>query len=155
MKSLLLLAAAAALAVAPVADAKKLTFAVTSISLSAKPTDVAPKGSSKGDTIEYRDRLLNAKAQFGRAKGAAVGSDRGTMTFTSAHAATFSGVAELPGGTLRLEGRVIALPGKSLAIPVTGGTGRFAKAKGYVVVGPGTKRALNTYTLTLPEIPVA
>ena len=155
MRLLVALALVAAAVVAPAAQAKKLTFVVTSVSISAKQKDVAPTGTSKGDTIEYRDRLLNAKAQFGRAKGAAVGSDRGTMTFTSAHAATFSGVAVLPGGTLRLEGKVIALPGRSLAIPVTGGTGRFAKAKGYVLVGPGTKRALNTYSLVLPEVPVA
>ena len=155
MRRLVLLVLVTAAVVAPAAEAKKLTIAVTSVAVSVKPKDVAPKGTSKGDTIEYRDRLLNAKAQFGRAKGAAVGSDRGTMTFTSAHAARFSGVAVLPGGTLRLEGKVLALPGRSLAIPVTGGTGRFANAKGYVVVGPGTKRALNTYSLTLPEIPVA
>jgi hypothetical protein len=155
MRVVWLLAVATALVVAPAAAAKKLTIAVTSVSISIKPTDVAPNGASKGDTVVYRDRLLNAKAQFGRAKGAAVGSDRGTMTFTGAHAARFSGVAVLPGGTLRLEGRVAALPNNALAIPVTGGTGRFAKAKGYVLVGPGSKRALNTYALTLPEIPVA
>jgi hypothetical protein len=150
----LLLVAAVAAVVAPAAQAERLTIVVTSISLSAKPTDVAPKGTSKGDTIEYRDRLLNAKQQFGRAKGAAVGSDRGTMTFTSAHTATFSGVAVLPGGTLQLEGNVVTV-GKMLAIPVSGGTGRFAKAKGYVIVGPGEKRALNTYTLSIPKVPVA
>ena len=155
MRLVWLLAVATALVVAPAAAAKKLTIAVTSVSISIKPTDVAPNGASKGDTVVYRDRLLNAKAQFGRAKGAAVGSDRGTMTFTSAHAARFSGVAVLPGGTLRLEGKVAALPNNALAIPVTGGTGRFAKAKGFVLVGPGSKRALNTYALTLPEIPVA
>jgi Dirigent-like protein len=155
VKKVLALAVVAAAAFAPAAEAKKVTIALTSVSISAKQNDVAPKGASKGDTIVYRDRLVNAKAQFGRAKGAPVGADRGTMTFTSAHAATFSGVAVLPGGTLKLEGKVIALPNRSLAIPVTGGTGDFAKAKGYVLVGPGTKRALNTYTLTLPEIPVA
>jgi hypothetical protein len=155
MKRALALAVVTAAAFAPAAAAKKVTIALTSVSISAKQNDVAPKGTSKGDTIVYRDRLLNAKAQFGRAKGASVGADRGTMTFTSPHAARFSGVAVLPGGTLTLEGRVIALPNRSLAIPVTGGTGDFAKAKGYVLVGPGTKRALNTYTLTLPEIPVA
>ena len=32
---------------------------------------------------------------------------------------------------------------------------QWMAAKGYVVVGPGSKRALNTYALTLPEIPVA
>src|SRR6476469_6601265 len=96
MKGVWLLAFVTALAVAPPAEAKKLTIAVTSVSISIKPTDVAPTGASKGDTVVYRDRLLNAKAQFGRVKGAAVGSDRGTMTFTSAHTATFSGVAVLP-----------------------------------------------------------
>jgi len=155
MKRALALAVATAAVLAPAAAAKKVTLALTSVSISAKQNDVAPKGTSKGDTIVYRDRLLNAKAQFGRASGAAVGADRGTMTFTSPHAARFSGVAVLPGGTLTLEGKVIALPNRSLAIPVTGGTGDFARAKGYVLVGPGTKRALNTYTLTLPEIPVA
>jgi hypothetical protein len=155
MRRVSLLALVTALAVAPAAAAKKLTIAVTSVSISIKPTDVAPKGASKGDTVVYRDRLLNAKAQFGRAKGAAVGSDRGTMTFTGPHGARFSGVAVLPGGTLRLEGKVLPQPDKSLAIPVSGGTGRFAKAKGFVLVGPGSKRALNIYALTLPAIPVA
>jgi hypothetical protein len=129
------------------ATVAKLTIVVTSVSLSAKTTDVAPKGTSKGDTIVFRDRLLNAK-------GAVVGSDRGTMTFTSAHTATFSGEAVLPGGTVRLQGKVVSV-GASLAIPVSGGTGRFAKAKGYVVVGPGDKRAVNTYTLSIPTVPVA
>jgi hypothetical protein len=139
----------AAAVFAPGAAAAKLTIKVISVSISVKPTDVAPKGASKGDTVVYRDRLLNAK-------GAVVGSDHGTMTFTSAHTATFAGVAVLPGGTLRLSGKVIPLPNKSFAIAVTGGTGRFAKAKGYVVVGSGSgKRAPNTYALTIPEIPVA
>jgi hypothetical protein len=137
------------------ADAGRLTIRVTSVSLSSKAHDVAPKGASKGDTIVYRDRLVNARAQFGRAKGAAVGSDRGTLTFNGAHTASFSGGATLPGGTLKLSGKVVALPGNSIVIPVSGGTGRFRGAKGYVLVGPGTKTALNTYTLTIPTAPVA
>jgi hypothetical protein len=147
-----LLAAAVA---APAAEARKLTFKVTSVTLSLKQTDRAPKGTSKGDTIAYRDRLLNAASQFGRAKGAVVGSDHGTMTFTSAHTARFSGVAVLPGGTIRLQGTVTPLAGQQLAIPVAGGTGRYARATGYVLVGPGDKRVLNTYALTLPGTPVA
>jgi hypothetical protein len=154
MRKLVLIAALAAAVAAPSAQGGRLTIVVTSVALSAKPTDVAPKGTSKGDTIEYRDRLVNAKHQFGRAKGAVVGSDHGTMTFTGAHTATFSGVAVLPGGTLELRGRVVSV-GKSFAIPVSGGTGRFAKAKGYVLVGPGAKRALNTYMLSVPALPVA
>jgi hypothetical protein len=145
---LLALALLAAASFASSAAAAKLTIKVTSVAISVKPTDVAPKGASKGDTVEYRDKLLNAK-------GAVVGSDRGTMTFTSAHTATFAGVAVLPGGTVRLAGKLISLPNRSFAIPVTGGTGRYAKARGYVVVGPGGKRAPNTYTLTVPATPVA
>jgi hypothetical protein len=144
-----------AAATAPSALADRLTFKVTSVAVLVKPTDVAPKGTSKGDTVEYRDRLLNVEARFGRPKGAAVGSDHGTMTFTGNHTATFSGSARLPGGTLRLQGAVVPLQNRSFAVPVKGGTGRFANARGYLVVGPGNKRALNTYALTLPTAPVA
>lgn len=148
------LAAAGALALVPAAQAEKLTISVTSVVVSARKTDVVPKGTSKGDTIAMRDRLLNGKAQFGKKKGAVVGSDHGTMTFTGAHTARFSGVAVLPGGTLRLDGNVVPVT-NGLVIPITGGTGRFAKATGFVVVGHGDKTAPNTYVLTLPTIPVA
>jgi hypothetical protein len=147
-------AAAVALAVAPAAQAEKLTIAVTSVVISSRQTDVVPKGTSKGDTIAMRDRLVNAKAQFGKKKGAVVGSDHGTMTFTGAHTARFSGTAVLPGGTLRLDGKVVPVT-NGLVIPIIAGTGRFAKAKGFVVVGHGDKTAPNTYVLTLPTIPVA
>jgi hypothetical protein len=148
-------AAAIVLAAAPAAEAAKLTIKVTSVTLTVRPTDRAPAGTSKGDTIVYRNRLVNAVRQFGRPAGAAVGSDRGTMTFTGAHSARYSGTAVLPGGTLTLAGAVVALTGGRIAVPVSGGTGKFAGARGYVVVGPGNKRALNTYTLTLPSVPVA
>jgi hypothetical protein len=144
-----------ALAITTPANAKTLTIKVTSVSTFYKPTDRAPKGTSKGDTIEYRDRLVNAAAQFGKKTGAPVGSDHGTMTFTGPHTARFVGLAALPGGTVTLNGQVVALPNNSFAIPVTGGTGKYSGAKGYVVVGPGKKQALNTYALNLPEIPVA
>jgi dirigent-like protein len=146
--------AAAALAGAPAAQAEKRTIAVTSVSVAAKRTDVPPKGTSRGDTILLRDRLFNARRQFGKARGVAVGSDHGTMTFTGAHTARFSGVAVLPGGTLRLNGKVVPVT-NGLVIPVTGGTGRFARAKGFVVVGHGDRTAPNTYVLMLPTIPVA
>jgi hypothetical protein len=136
------------------AGAKIVTIQVLSIG-AAKVHDRPPKGTSKGDTVVYRDRLVNAKAQFGKKKGVRVGSDRGTMTFTSAHAARFSGSATLPGGTLTLQGRVTALPDNALAIPVTGGTGDFAGAKGYLIVGSGHKQALNVYRLTISSSHVA
>jgi hypothetical protein len=158
MKPTLLLSVFALLLAAPAASAAAATrtIKVTSVSVAYKETDKPPKGASKGDTIKYSDRLLNAVSkQFGRKKGAVIGSDHGTMTFTSAHSATFDGVADLPGGTLRLSGTVVGIASNSFAIPVTGGTGTFAGATGYVVVGPGEKRSLNTYALTFPSAPVA
>jgi hypothetical protein len=130
-----------------------LVVKVTSVSIGEpKATDKAPKGASKGDTIVFHDNLVNAAVQFGKKKGVKVGTDRGTMTYTGAHTARFDGKATLPGGTLTLKGQVSAsADGKSLIIPVTGGTGRFKGAKGAVLVGPGTTRSLNTYTLTLPD----
>jgi hypothetical protein len=138
-----------------------LVIKVTSVSVKLQTHDKAPKGmptkASKGDTIVFRDTLLNAAAQFGKKAGAKVGSDGGTMTYTSDHSAKFLGTARLPGGTLTLKGQVLAASdGKSLVIPITGGTGRFEGVHGTVLVGPGAKRSLNTYTLVLPATgPVA
>jgi hypothetical protein len=159
----LVAALAVALLVPAAAQARAtetLVIKVTSVSVSQKTHDVPPKGlpttASKGDTIVLRDRLLNAANQFGKKTGARVGSDSGTMTYTSSGAARFDGVATLPGGTLTLKGRVYATSDrKNMVIPVTGGTGRFKGATGVVLVGPGTKKALNTYMLKLPSGPVA
>jgi hypothetical protein len=158
-RTALVLAAFAALTVPLASQARTqdtLTIKVTSVSVKLTNTDKPPKGASKGDTVVFRDNLLNAAAQFGKRIGAKVGTDRGTMTFTSKSAAVFKGSATLPGGTVTLDGKVMAGPdGKSLVIPVTGGTGRFKGATGFVLVGPGDKRSLNTYSLTFPTSPVA
>jgi len=145
-----LIAVLAAAVFASAAQAKTITFSVTSVSLSVKLTDLAPKGRSKGDTIVYRNRLLNITPRFGRPKGAVVGSDHGTLTFTSAHTATYAGTAVLPDGTVRLAGTVTPLANGVLQYRVAGGTGRYAKAKGSLLVAAGNARALNTYQLTLP-----
>ena len=94
-----------------------------------------------------RFRLLNVVPQFGRKAGAAVGTEHSTLTFRSSTRATISGAVTLPGGTLsyRGAGRI----GSSTPNPVVGGTGRFAGARGTLVVGNGTS-PLNTYRLTLP-----
>ena len=117
--------------------------------------DTPPKGASKGDSVVYRDRLVNAVRQFGRKRGAVVGRDRGTMTYTSRDSARVDGVATLPGGTLRLTGPVHALANGGLVIPVDGGSGRYKHAAGTLTVGPGKDRALNTYEITLAALPVA
>jgi uncharacterized membrane protein len=159
-RTALALAALAVLAVPAAGQARPqdttLTIKVTSVSVKLAQKDVPPKGASKGDTVFFRDALLNAAAQFGKPAGAKVGSDHGTMTFTSKTAALFKGSATLPGGTVTLDGKVSGTSdGKSLVIPVTGGTGRFKGAHGVVVVGPGDKRSLNTYSLVIPTAPVA
>ena len=155
MIRLVTLAAAVALVVVPAAQAKTVTLEVTSVSVSIRNHDVAPKGVSKGDTIVYRDRLENPVAQFGRKKGAVVGSDHGTMTLTGAHTATFDGIAQLPDGTIRIKGAVIPVQGGYLAFPVIGGTGKYEKARGFVLVGSGETRVLNVYRLALPNANVA
>ena len=154
MRRLLLLGALAALALPAGAAAKTIQFSVTSVGKSVVTHDKKPKGASKGDTIVYRDKLVNALAQFGKKKGDAVGSDSGTMTFTSAHTANFHGTAVLPGGTLTLSGPVYTTA-EGLVVPVTGGTGKFAHVHGTLLVGSGSKRVPNTYRLIRPSGPVA
>jgi hypothetical protein len=148
--SVVLLAAAALLLPGAAQAETTLTIRVVSVSTSLREVDKGPKGVSAGDRVIFSDTLRNAVRQFGKPKGAKVGSDRGVMRFTSSRTARFEGSARLPGGTLRLEGDVIPVSRESIAIPVTGGTGRYAGARGVVIVGPGTKRALNTYQLRLP-----
>jgi hypothetical protein len=126
-----------------------LVIKVKSITISGTHFDAAPKGLSKGDQFVGRSRLLNAARQFGKPVGAVVGSDDSVLTLTSSTTATVSGVARLPGGTLRFKGGGHLSNGASPPIPVIGGTGRYAGARGTVVVGPGNT-PLNTYRLTLP-----
>lgn len=154
----LLVAAAALLAPlgAQARTQESLVIKVTSVAVKAPVTrDAPPKGASKGDTIVQKDYLVNATAQFGKKQGARVGTDSGTITFTSKTSARFEGRAALPGGTLTLRGELMAVAGGGFTIPVTGGTGRYTGAQGIMHVGRGSKRALNTYTLTVPIAPVA
>jgi Dirigent-like protein len=127
-----------------------VTFRVISVTIASKSHDVAPRGASKGDTIVQSDRLLNAARQFGRSKGARVGTDRGTLTFTSAHTAVFDGASTLPGGTLTLRGTVVSLGNGDIVIPVVGGTGTFAHMTGTLTVGTQANHVPNTYRLVSP-----
>ena len=150
----MLAALAAALVPATAAAAATQTIRVTSVTLSMVNHDVGPKGPGKGDSVTYRDRLLNAAAQFGKKKGAVVGSDQGKLTYATAHTATFLGTVTLPGGTLKLSGAVYGTPGGGLVVPIAGGTGKYAYARGTLTVGAGRDHVLNTYTFTLTR-PVA
>jgi hypothetical protein len=139
---------------AATASAATQEIRVISVTVSTVSHDVGPKGASKGDTIAYRDRLVNAAPQFGKRKGVAIGTDSGTMTFTGPHTASFKGKAVLPGGTLTLSGAVYSTA-EGLVVPVTGGTGAFAHVHGTLLVGSGSKRVPNTYRLVRPSGPVA
>jgi len=110
---------------------------------------------SDGDTVTSTDKLLNAKAQFGKRSGARIGSDHGRFTYTSTHSASYAGEASLPGGTVTVRGVVLVRADGRLMIPIVGGSGRYKDAIGFVTIGPGAKRVLNTYDLTLPRANVA
>jgi Dirigent-like protein len=145
----LLLALAAPVA-ADGAATTTMTIRVISVTIASKSNDLAPKGASRGDTIVQSDRLLNAAKQFGRKKGARVGTDRGTLTFTSTHTAVFDGSATLPGGTLTLKGSVVSLENGDIVIPVAGGSGAFAHFTGTLTVGPQANHVPNIYRLVSP-----
>jgi hypothetical protein len=143
-------AAGVVLAFPPGAAADTVVITVRSFTTYAVTQDKAPKGeSNKGDRIVLRSRLTNAKAQFDKPRGAVVGSDHGTITFTNKTRIVVEGVAELPGGTIRFRGA--GTFGENEPIPVVGGTGRFSGARGTLTVGEG-ETPLNTYRLTLPLV---
>jgi hypothetical protein len=138
----------AAAAPAPAALAKRtLVLRLKSVTVSRSVDDRAPSGPSKGDVYSGRFRLLNAVPQLGRNTGTVAGSERSSLMLTSSTTAKVSGVVSLPGGTLVYGG--VGRLGSSAPIPVLSGTGRFAGARGSLIVGSGAS-PLNTYRLTLP-----
>lgn len=147
--------AAAWLAPAAAPAAGQRTIQVLSVVTYVHRVDQPPKGVSEGDTVDSRDRLLNATKQFGLRSGARVGSDHGRFTYTSTHSASYSGEASLPGGTVTVRGTVLVRADGQLMIPVVGGSGKYKGATGFLTIGPGKKRAVNTYELTMPGASVA
>jgi Dirigent-like protein len=117
--------------------------------------DRAPKHVvSKGDVIVVTSFLRNAVAQFGRAKGVVVGGDSATFTVLTRTHAALRVEMSLPGGTLSAGGRVRL--GAVQTYAVTGGTGRFVRARGAGESRPlpnkwgGGDRRVNVYRLRLP-----
>ena len=58
-----------ALVLTPIAQAQTVTIQLTSVTTVAQQHDTKPLGASKGDSIDFKDLLLNRVAQFGKAKG--------------------------------------------------------------------------------------
>jgi hypothetical protein len=127
---------------------------LVSITTSESSIDVPPRNASVGDRQLFTSRLINARAQFGKPKGAVVGSDRGTISLTSAMSANIRTVVKLPGGTLTVSGllRVAGKGGVSSA--VVAGTGIFAGARGTLTIPAPTspKSAINIYRLSYGPI---
>jgi Dirigent-like protein len=150
LKRAVVVLALAAVVLPGAAQAETLTIQLTSVVVKVRSIDTDPKGTSAGDRVIQRNKLLNTVRQFGKAKGTHVGSDQGTVTFTSSHTERYDGVTHLPGGTLKVKGAVRLILGGGIRIPVVGGTGRFKQASGMLYVAQGENRALNVYRITLP-----
>jgi len=118
------------------ASAKSVTIRVLVQPVTRSIKDVPPKTLtnlgqySRGDTITGTSVLRNYVRQFGKPKGARVGTSHGVTTALSSHTARSDAVARFPGGTLhaRGEGEI----GPTLKIPIVGGTGVYAGATGVV-----------------------
>ena len=128
-----------------------MTIRVTATVVSARVVDRPPKGQlNKGDAIHGKSVLRNSVAQFGRPRGSAVGSDSEVATFLSAQTALVTGVAELPGGSLRIRGKQV-VNRTAFVLNVVGGTGKFANARGRLEVQALTAtRSSNIYRLNIP-----
>jgi hypothetical protein len=131
---------------------KALTIEVTSVVKSSRSHRLSASVTTRGDRVDFVDVLLNTAPRFGKGTNEQVGSDKGTMTFTSSNTATMKGIATLPDGTIHFEGDVTVLPNNRVTVPVIGGTGTYAHASGTLLVGSGSARATNTYTLVIARI---
>jgi hypothetical protein len=122
----------------------------SSRTMDVKVMSVLSGYSQSRTSLRMTDKLYNLVPQFGKPKGALVGSDSGTLRKTGTISFSFRGVVRLPGGTLAVKGQVIG--GERVSnLDVAGGTGRFAGARGIVVIRGmgGQGRASNIFHLTL------
>ena len=133
-------------------ETETMTIRLTSTTDTTKTlVDKSPKlVASKGDVYRISSLLRNAVAQFGRAKGAFVGSEIATFTFLSRTRMEVKAAASLPGGFSFAGGRIRL---GHVTHPVTGGTGRFAGARGTAEsrgLGQTSDRRLRVFRLSLP-----
>lgn len=117
--------------------------------------DLPPKGlklgvPSEGDSISGTSILRNATPQFGKPKGAIVGSDSWSITITTPPQSLLKVQVKLPGGTVRAQGHGSTLK-SSITVLVVGGTGAFVGARGTSILRDlSGDRTLNVYRLRLP-----
>jgi hypothetical protein len=153
------LAVLAAAVLSPLSDAStsiRFTFKSKQGAVVAHPH---PPSGAVGDSYASTLALRNAGiSQLGAGSHAQVGSMALGYTIrkqctafakTCVATADFATVTTLPGGTVRAGGRSISIATPSIRIPVTGGTGRFRNAHGYVTISPSSTQ-ISTYVLTIP-----
>ena len=130
-----------------------LTLRLMSLNTVAQGTDAPPKNRwSAGDRLNFKDLLLTAEPrQFGKKKGKPVGYDAGVIEYAGGTKQRMTVTVTFPGvGTLTYQGVLRDLPDGSSAVPITGGTGQFKGARGEVVIGEGSPKALNTFRIVTP-----
>src|SRR5262245_45416226 len=82
---------------APAAGAQTVTIEVTPVPTQANVHDRAPQGTlNAGDSIVFKDLLLNRKPQFGKTTGKPVAYDAGTIMYTSRTARRISATVTFP-----------------------------------------------------------
>lgn len=97
--------------------------------------DVNPKTINlvqytKGDTIRGTSILRNAVPQFGKPKGARVGTSSFLITAVASQRLRTDGIAKFPGGTVHIHG--VSEFDPTPTVPIVGGTGIYAGATGVV-----------------------
>jgi hypothetical protein len=113
--------------------------------------DLPPKNKrSVGDVFWAHSSLTNRRPQLGRRSGAIAGVDYARFTVLSAHTLLVNVKAVLAGGAIRSKGRVDDRT-QSDVIPVVGGTGRYAGARGSLLNRQLDQAvAINVYRLRFP-----
>ncbi len=129
-----------------------ITIKVVSVRKHNRVYSKTPAVTTAGDRVEFSDELRNTVPRFGKGTNETVGTDAGTITYTSTTTARMEGSATLPDGSILFKGDVTVHPDNSVTIPVIGGTGSYEDATGLLHVGTvldgtGAKRAHNTYEL--------
>ena len=145
----------------PAQAGRQHTAATLTIRLIVTPADSkylidhAPKAyPNKGDVIRETSTLRNAVAQFGRPKGAIVGSDVWitTIVIPPFGKAAVKAATSVPGGTIRAVGAVAATQTTD-TFRVIGGTGKYAEVRGTIRLrnlNANGSRGLSVYRLQLP-----
>jgi hypothetical protein len=142
------------LALPAAARAQTVTIQLTSVTVLTQVKDTPPlKKLNKGDSEEFKDLLLNARVQFGKAKNKPVAYDKGFITYQGANKPQqIYGVINFTGiGTLTYQGPMREAEHGTTVVAVTGGTGEFKGAHGTLTIGPGDTKASNTYRLVIPN----